>query len=131
MDAKIYDEKVNAGYAAQMSQLRTCRVATVPLGVDPWQIRAWVWVEGESILEAALYGYLALSRDEWLEEEARPTILIVEPWPPVRGAGYEVRLSTVLRYLDKEGGTPQEIIRRTRMRAQADRAGLTYRGTIK
>jgi hypothetical protein len=111
---------------------RICRVATPPVtAIDPWRIRAWVWVEAESTLEAALFGYAQLAEDEWLADNGRPTILIVEPWPPVHGGGYEVRLSTVLRFLDREGGKPQEIIRRNRMRAEADRIGLQYRGTIK
>lgn len=115
-----------------MALNRPCRVGTPALGVDPWQIRAWVWVEAESILEAALLGYLQLARDEWLQDQARPTLLVVEPWPPVRGAGgYEIRLATVLRFLDQEGGNPQDIIRRNRMRGEADRVGLKYRGTIR
>jgi hypothetical protein len=113
-------------------QRRVCRVATLPVtAVDPWRIRAWVWVEAESALEAALLGYVQLSQDEWLEEGCSAAVLVVEPWPPVHGAGYEVRLSTVLRFLDREGGKPAEIIRRNRMRAEADRIGLRYRGTIK
>lgn len=114
-----------------MAQSRPCRVATPALGADPWQIRAWVWVEADSVLEAALLGYVQLTRDEWLQEQARPNLLIVEPWPPVRAAAYEIRLSTVLRFMDQEGGNPQDIIRRNRMRAEADRIGLKYRGTIR
>ncbi len=110
-----------------MSERRTCRVSikTTP-GVS--EIQAWVWVEAESIHEAALLGYIRLSRDGWLHEVDQQVTehwpLIVEQYPPTRG--YELKLTQVLRALAKEGGSPTEITRRRRLREIAEEHGLAW-----
>lgn len=114
----------------RMGERRTCRVCCRADGMR--SIEAWVWVEADSIYEAALSGYAKLARDEWLHDadhaiNERWTI-VVEQFPP--GICYAVKILELCRWMDREGGNPQDIIRRTRMRAEADRIGLRYRGTI-
>src|SRR5262249_13694238 len=103
-----------------MPERRTCRVCCPPGGMRA--IECWVWVEADSIYEAALLGYARLSQDGWLydaDDAVNPyKSLVVELYPP--GVCYQVSVRKMCEWMDREGGRPQDIIRRTRMREFAD-----------
>ncbi len=90
------------------------RLCSVTL-VDPAGVRHTVEVSAESVFEAAALALAAMKRENWIPGPGRAARLEVSVLEPV--VKHTVSVERVLRWLDGVTTSPNELLRKERLKA--------------
>jgi len=96
--------------------IRACTVSIV----GPTQVRHSVEVTAESLYEAAVFGIKLLAQDGWVEPIAPGTQVEVQVRPPAML--HVVSVADVRRWVDAVGQSPDETLRKRKLRGLLESA---------